>query len=166
MTDTLKARPTTYKGTRMRSRLEAGFAAWLDQRGFVWEYEPGAFASDKGQYFPDFLLRDVVCSWRSQPATVYVEVKPTRPTKVVASAMTIIWETDPDAVLAITTPERQGRHGGSVTLVHRSTGSPEHADIIPALWIVTGPNSQCPGIAAPYPSTWCPWPDEYWKVGS
>lgn len=71
-----KARPTVYKGVQMRSRLEAGFAAWLDRYHFDWEYEPRAFASEEGQYLPDFQLSNVFVSWLENPATVFVEVKP------------------------------------------------------------------------------------------
>ncbi|NEA21577.1 hypothetical protein [Actinomadura bangladeshensis] len=77
MTKPLKARPTVYKGIRMRSRLEAGFAAWLDETHFDWEYEPCAFATEDGQYLPDFRLRNVFVAWMEKPATVYIEVKPT-----------------------------------------------------------------------------------------
>lgn len=53
----LKARPTTYKGVRMRSRLEAGFAAWLDDAGVEWQYEPECYsAPELGQWLPDFLI--------------------------------------------------------------------------------------------------------------
>ena len=51
-----RARPTIYNGIRMRSRLEARVAAWLDSLGVIWEYEPVAFASPDGQYLPDFEL--------------------------------------------------------------------------------------------------------------
>ena len=51
-----KPRPTVYKGIQMRSRLEAGFAAWLDGRFIKWHYEPCAFADERGQYLPDFEL--------------------------------------------------------------------------------------------------------------
>lgn len=77
---TFKARPTIYKGIQMRSRLEAGYAAWLDQWGFDWEYEPQAFASPQGQYLPDFLLKNVPeanVAGRVSATDVYVEVKPT-----------------------------------------------------------------------------------------
>lgn len=71
-----KARPTVYKGIQMRSRLEAGFAAWLDRYRFDWEYEPCAFASELGQYLPDFRLNDVFASWKEKRVSMYVEVKP------------------------------------------------------------------------------------------
>jgi hypothetical protein len=73
---TIKARPTVYNGIKMRSRLEAGFAAWLDQNQFDWEYEPCAFASEDGQYLPDFRLNNVFATWSPKPVTFYVEIKP------------------------------------------------------------------------------------------
>lgn len=57
MTDTtpfLPARPTIYKGIEMRSRLEARFAAWMDRNEWEWAYEPECFATEEGQYLPDF----------------------------------------------------------------------------------------------------------------
>lgn len=74
---TLQARPTRYKGVEMRSRLEAGFAMWLDQMGWEWEYEPECFASELGQWLPDFRI-DIPCvpSTIARLSPVYVEVKP------------------------------------------------------------------------------------------
>lgn len=91
-----KARPTIYKGIQMRSRLEAGYAAWLDLWGFDWEYEPQAFASEKGQYLPDFLLKDVVqlMSGRLRTTNVYVDVKSSGwqgDREVLAQRMALIW---------------------------------------------------------------------------
>lgn len=71
----LQARPTLYKGIQMRSRLEAGYAMWLDEMGFTWSYEPHCFASRSGQYLPDFRLEDVQFGRRRW--VVYVETKPT-----------------------------------------------------------------------------------------
>lgn len=52
----IPARPTTYKGVPMRSRLEARFARWIDGiPGITWEYEPRAFADGQGEYLPDFV---------------------------------------------------------------------------------------------------------------
>lgn len=50
------ARPTIHGGIRMRSRLEAGFARWLDEQGIEWQYEPYALSGERGQYLPDFVL--------------------------------------------------------------------------------------------------------------
>lgn len=53
MATTMRPRPTTYKGVQMRSRLEAGFARWLDHMKTPWTYEPRAFtAIDGWQYLP------------------------------------------------------------------------------------------------------------------
>ena len=49
-----KSRPTLYQGIRMRSRLEADYAAALDRSGTRWEYEPECFAGEEGQWLPDF----------------------------------------------------------------------------------------------------------------
>lgn len=97
MADELQARPTTYAGIRMRSRLEARFAAFLDRVGLPWEYEPRAFASRRGQYLPDFLVRHA-----GTLGDVYVEVKgraPDNPFEIL-DRMTIIWDSEPSASLA------------------------------------------------------------------
>lgn len=57
----------------MRSRLEARFAAALDDAGWLWEYEPRAFADGYVQYLPDFEVLTPDSSGRS-----FAEVKPTR----------------------------------------------------------------------------------------
>jgi hypothetical protein len=44
--------PTTYRGVRMRSRLEARWAAMFDSLGWKWSYEP----IDLDGYLPDFLV--------------------------------------------------------------------------------------------------------------
>jgi hypothetical protein len=44
--------PTTYKGIRFRSRAEACWAVFMDELGWVWEYEP----IDLDGYIPDFLV--------------------------------------------------------------------------------------------------------------
>jgi len=56
MTLTLKAIPTTYRGTRFRSRLEADWAATFDSFGWHWEYEPVALEVGGHAYLPDFRL--------------------------------------------------------------------------------------------------------------
>jgi hypothetical protein len=44
--------PTTYRGLKFRSRLEACWAALFDRESWVWEYEP----QDLDYYIPDFVL--------------------------------------------------------------------------------------------------------------
>jgi hypothetical protein len=61
----IKAIPTTYAGTRFRSRLEARWAAFFDLAGLEWEYEP----CDMDGWCPDFALM-------VNGAAVYAEVKP------------------------------------------------------------------------------------------
>jgi hypothetical protein len=49
---TIKAIPTRYKGVQYRSRLEAKWAAFFDNIGWQYTYEP----FDLGGYIPDFLI--------------------------------------------------------------------------------------------------------------
>lgn len=98
MTD-IKARTTMYKGIQMRSRLEADFAAFLDQSGAEWEYEPVCFAGPDGQWLPDFRVTH-------NGQQVYVEVKPESlldgDMDAVLERMTTAWLTEPDAILQLT----------------------------------------------------------------
>jgi hypothetical protein len=95
-----QARTTIYRGTAMRSRLEALVAAYLDRHGFVWQYEPVCFAGMRGQYLPDFRVQ------RSENGDVYLEVKP-KPKELATMAyqqierMSVIWESEPHARLII-----------------------------------------------------------------
>jgi hypothetical protein len=53
----IAAKPTVYRGIRLRSRLEARWAGVLDAAGLVWLYEPDVVDVGKwGLYRPDFWL--------------------------------------------------------------------------------------------------------------
>lgn len=97
----LPARPTTYRGIKMRSRMEAEFAArlddvWRDEFGDEWSYEPMCFASATGQYLPDFM---VVTPGGQR---IYIEVKPeVGDFDALRNRVEIIWESEPDAFLCI-----------------------------------------------------------------
>jgi len=69
----IPARPTTYNGVRMRSRLEAAYAEQFDAFGWRWEYEPECFASPAGQYLPDFRVWP---GFYDEAGPTYIEVKP------------------------------------------------------------------------------------------
>ena len=98
MSTTWKARPTTYKGIEMRSRLEATYAASLDAEGECWSYEPRAYADDRGQYLPDF---EVVYG----ATRLFIEVRPTVTKALEAMGrMEIIWSSEPTAFLMIDVP--------------------------------------------------------------
>lgn len=100
----MQARPTTYRGIAMRSRLEATYAASLDDAAeamptLKWEYEPRAFANRVGQYLPDFVVRDA-------SLVTYVEVRPTIDrAKAALESMQIIWDSEPQAFLEVWTPD-------------------------------------------------------------
>lgn len=105
MSMTLAARPTTYNGIAMRSRLEARFAAFLDRAGFAWEYEPRAFASERGQYLPDFRVISA-----DGGRDLYVEVKGAEPSDDEAARlmrrMEIIFASLPEVSLGVVVGER------------------------------------------------------------
>lgn len=68
----LKAIETLYKGYRFRSRLEARWAAFLDELSIAYQYEPEGFNLGGVWYLPDFYL----------PAQEsYLEIKPKIPTE-------------------------------------------------------------------------------------
>lgn len=52
----LTAKPTRYRNTLFRSRLEVRWAILLDQLGIKWLYEPRCFSVCHGGYLPDFYL--------------------------------------------------------------------------------------------------------------
>lgn len=55
--ETTEAQPTLYRGTLMRSRLEANWAATLDHYQIEWTYEPQLYRLPSGAlYLPDFWL--------------------------------------------------------------------------------------------------------------
>lgn len=95
----IQARPTTYNGIQMRSRLEASFAAHLDNLGEPWTYEPRCFATARGQYLPDFIVRGVA----------YVEVKPpVADFDAALDRMHIILSSEADADLIVMTRQSGG----------------------------------------------------------
>jgi hypothetical protein len=136
----MKARPTFYRGIRMRSRLEAHVARWLDTHPnpLPWEYEPVCFAGTIGQYLPDFVLHHPTFD-------SYIEVKPLTVSEEeledTMRRMPVIWESQPRALLAIQLWDqrrdppglsislyRSSRHrdrGWSVNIFPRVTGKPE-----------------------------------------
>lgn len=100
MTTVIPARPTTYKGIKMRSRLEARYAAELDRIGQAWTYEPRAYADSTGQFLPDFEVH-------LEAGTMFVEVRPTVTKGLQAMGqIEIIWSSEPDAILAIDIPDK------------------------------------------------------------
>ncbi|WP_067483806.1 hypothetical protein [Actinomadura hibisca] len=171
MSKPLKARPTMYKNIRMRSRLEAGFAAWLDNSGLVWEYEPCAFATQEGQYLPDFRVTDMVATWLPAPVTAYIEVKPESfPVSLnafgtddpnhgqIAMGAHAIAQSDPDALFVLATPSF------GVALIFKPSWAGELIEYAYAtsLRLIKLPNNR-PGLALPIPAGTGPFEGEYWK---
>jgi hypothetical protein len=94
----LPARPTIYRGIKMRSRLEAEYAAALDTwPDTTWRYEPVCFASPQGQYLPDFAI-DL-----KDGSHIYIEVKPVVvDPPAILRRMEIVWASEPGAGLMLT----------------------------------------------------------------
>lgn len=62
----INSKPTIYKGTKYRSRLEARWAAFFDLIGWRYQYEP----FDLPGWTPDFII------YGSENRVLFVEVKP------------------------------------------------------------------------------------------
>lgn len=102
-----RGRPTTYRGIRMRSRLEATFAGYLDEAELEWEYEPNCYADGPNQYLPDFKV------YEGGEAFAYYEVKP--PQADISAAllkMHIIRASEPHANLGVVIPTGNYPHQG------------------------------------------------------
>lgn len=174
----LKARPTVYNGIQMRSRLEAGYAAWLDLWGFTWRYEPCAFASAGGrQYLPDFVIRDVKVGGRPVPVDAYVEVKPAewnvdgdsasrmRTLWSLTERMAVILDSEPDAVLLLEFPTPDDASYASTALVERNAVDGRYYPMS-SMWCHPGRRSsphERPTLARPLSRFWGPWYADWWK---
>lgn len=163
-TATLKPRPTVYNGIHMRSRLEAGFAQWLDERAVEWEYEPECFANTDGQYLPDFLVRDVPFYLGGEHGIptydVYFDVKPPIRARLgwaveFLQRMAIILDSRPDAIVCVVAPDDRSDQGVLVIGTDRVAG--ESPMLLQLMW-KAGPGFAL-GIAVDPP----PWLGEWWK---
>ncbi|MBP7631878.1 MAG: hypothetical protein KA758_15605 [Acidimicrobiales bacterium] len=152
---TLTARPTTYKGTLMRSRLEAGYAAWLDHVGFDWSYEAHCYAGPGGQWLPDFTIHQVYDVLTRTLCTAHVEVKPEFTQDVADEYHRRTAGVPQGDLVLIQTPRRQA----DTVSVRGSTGW------VSGRWSLIAAPSGFPCMVLtvkPKPSN-CPWPDEWWK---
>src|SRR5688572_1629249 len=117
-------RPTVYRGVKMRSRLEAGYAQWLDSWGCKWEYEPCAFGSEAGQYLPDFRLPELRVSWDDAPLVAYVEVKPTHAQAMADSLinqMRVILDSEPGSLLCVQYPGQAAHSSAGIDILSHLT---------------------------------------------
>lgn len=79
----IPAKPTIYKGTPMRSALEAKTAAALERLGLMIErdftFEPLRFADDQAAYTPDFRVEWIAIEGSAMftGSEVFVEARPT-----------------------------------------------------------------------------------------
>ncbi len=102
----IPARPTTYKGIQMRSRLEADYASALDRDGETWEYEPKCFGGPDGQWLPDFRVGFDGIYTEIKPAHLILWDTPSmldvyeRVDKILRQ-MTVAWLSEPDVTLQL-----------------------------------------------------------------
>lgn len=189
MTTLFPARPTTYKGVEMRSRMEAGFAAWLDSHKVPWAYEPNAFASEHGQYLPDFLIEIPVEEVQDDTGftlvrftRLYAEVKPPLPPEeftAVLKRMAIIWDSEPAVPLTVQSPH--DAFYWRVLLLITNDGFHGHwwrCRRCPALRLIVADDDAlepsedtwqpgCDECDSPRPMEWAsPWTERYWEGGS
>lgn len=181
----LEPRPTIYNGIQMRSRLEAGFAMWLDAMKADWTYEPHALAhGDLGQYLPDFLLSELPCSWLPEPTNLYIEVKPRSfwpdddddmsndealaPYRELERMARIVEANYPRNMLAVAFPPDHGNVTPSVGIIewqgyigHNGRVSMDFYWPNVAYW-ATGPGSRLI-LVRTLPSPHGPWHGEWWK---
>jgi hypothetical protein len=75
----IKAKETSYKGYRFRSRLEARWAVFFDHLGLKWEYEPQGFVLPSGSYLPDFHIGEYAPGMHTYGP--WVEIKGVMPSK-------------------------------------------------------------------------------------
>ncbi len=156
----IRARKTAYAGVVMRSRLEADYASWLDQRGWKWEYEPIVFAGPGGQWLPDFRY-----SAEPESPTWYVEVKPVshldcapeedhaaRIARIdeLLSRMSMTWLTKPDATVALQW-WNYDRHGIKAMVFGKRLGHWKWAGNIPFTSPQPWPSCICQAASWPPP---------------
>lgn len=155
---TYPARTTVYRGITMRSRTEAEFARWLDASGFMWQYEPKAFASPEGQYLPDFRLDALhVFGYRSA-CPAFVEVKPDSWPNSHVDAQELgrrMWITRESelAMLVLAQPK------GPCLLLRMMNGSFAFAS---ATWSKQMTSAGPPGLAVNIAERLHPWAGEWW----
>ena len=70
----IQAIETEYKGWRMRSRLEARWAVYLDATGIRFDYEREGFELPSGWYLPDFWLPNEE-TWAEVKGQVFSETQ-------------------------------------------------------------------------------------------
>lgn len=56
-----KAKYFEYKEYKLRSSWELAFAQYLDNKGYIWIYEPESFGTAHGFYTPDFWVNELNC---------------------------------------------------------------------------------------------------------
>lgn len=159
-----KARKTTYKGIEMRSRLEAGFAQWLDWWNLEWQYEPCAYASPNGQYLPDFLVTNSTLDAHVVRLLFEVKPAPFDDLELIGRQADIVWAT-PGAAAALVLV-RPGV--APVLFPDTSLTEQERSDPIQGAWcyeyVADDDMREAPGLRFAPDESHMPWAGSYWQV--
>ena len=117
--------PTTYAGTKFRSRIEARWAATFDLAGWEWVYEP----FDGDGYIPDFLIKsDHPLLVEVKPATLESEYR--EPIPKITKGIGDLWRHD----LIILGADINMKGGGAGVLLDFLAGPDDwHASV--AHWV-------------------------------
>jgi hypothetical protein len=169
-----KARKTIYKGIEMRSRLEAGFAQWLDQEIMDWSHEPFAVASESGQYLPDFLVRNLYYVAWGRVVPTFVEVKPdsfslaSSEGNRLLRSLSLVAESAPGSFLVVVQPKTVTQVfagcGEGCVEEHGPYGHSEPRWGGQLRWVAIAIPTSPVGLARLLPDAALPWAGEYWKV--
>lgn len=143
----IPARPTLYKGIRMRSRLEADYASHLDRQALPWEYEPTCFGGPDGQWLPDF--RVFTNTKSGLDFEEFLELKPlgwiegdwdvNGKIDPLLRRMTVVWDSRPEAALRLVFWEYEAKEP-LLEIFSLARGNP---------WMVVEPKSRYP-----FPHIW------------
>lgn len=161
----IKARPTIYKGVQMRSRLEAGFAQWLDYWNMDWEYEPQCFGSERGQYLPDFLVRGVrFANTENVAFSLYIETKPDGwpfdegdDTLDLLDRMSVIYDSVGRVTLALVQP------GPSITMAWAGPNGASNPTMMSWLPVLRSDGTATMALIVPAADHETPWSGEWWN---
>jgi hypothetical protein len=130
----LKAIETSYKGYRMRSRLEARWAVFLDSLGIRWSYEHEGFDLAGTWYLPDFWIED----W-----SAWLEIKPRQPNRDEQDKCQLLASLQTTRVLMVCGDPWPGEY----VIWEFGPWEPVIESFIPAMvWDRFGACRRCPGL--------------------
>ncbi len=134
----IEAKPTEYKGTLYRSRLEARWAVYLDAHPKIIlpRYEPVCFPLASGTYTPDFYF------FLKKSQGFYLEIKPSQPTVDYIENLLYLLTVHPISILLAV-----GSFYKEEPIVYELNNTVQHKD---GCKVVGAHLSKIPGLGDPY----------------